>query len=120
MAVVLIVDDEATMLKNMARSLREAGYEVLTAGDCANARATLHRQAVDAVCLDIVLPDGDGLDLLEEVRHYAPDLPTIVTSSATTPENKSRAAGLGVTDFLAKPFPLAELKAALAKLQLSR
>ncbi len=120
MAVVLIVDDEATMLKNMARSLREAGFDVLTAADCEMARAALKRECVDALCLDIVLPDGDGLDLLEEVRQFAPDLPTIVTSSATTPENKSRAAGLGVSDFLAKPFPLAELKAALAKLHLSR
>jgi len=119
MALVLVVDDEATVLKNMAHSLRRAGFEVLTAADCANARAILSRKAVDALCLDIILPDGNGLDLLEEVRQIAPGLPAIVMSSAFTPENRSRAARLGVEDFLPKPFPLTALKATLDKLHLS-
>ena len=119
MALVLIVDDEATVLKNMAQSLRRAGFEVVTAANCAKARAILGRKPVDALCLDIVMPDGNGLDLLEEVRQIAPDLPAIVTSAACTPENRSRAASLSVEVFLAKPFPLTELKAALSKLHLS-
>ncbi len=112
---VLVVDDEATLLKNVARSLRAGGFEVITAPDCANAREALSRSHVDALCLDINLPDGNGLELLEEIRRTAPDLPTIVISGAASPENKSRAAQLGVHEFLEKPLRLADLKAALGK-----
>ena len=115
MACVLVVDDEATLLKNVARSLRTGGFEVITAPDCANARKALSRNHVDALCLDINLPDCNGLDLLEEIRRTAPDLPTIVISGVASPENKSRAAHLGVREFLEKPFRLADLKAALGK-----
>ena len=112
---VLVVDDETTLLKNIARSLRAGGFEVITAPDCGDAREALSRGHVDALCLDINLPDGDGLELLEEIRRTAPDLPTIVISGAATAENRSRAAQLGVHEFLGKPFRLADLKAALAK-----
>jgi DNA-binding NtrC family response regulator len=112
---VLVVDDEATLLKNVARSLRAGGFEVITAPDCADARKALSRGHVDALCLDINLPDGDGLELLEEIRRTAPDLPTIVISGAATAENRSRAARLGVHEFLRKPFRLADLKVALGK-----
>lgn len=115
MTRVLVVDDETTLLKNIARSLRGCGFEVITAADRAGAREALSRGRVDALCLDINLPDGDGLKLLEEIRVTAPDLPTIVISGAATAENRSRAAQLGVREFLRKPFLLGDLKAALAK-----
>ena len=114
MTRVLVVDDEVTLLKNVARSLRAVGFEVITAPDCADAREALSRSHVDALCLDINLPDGDGLDLLAEIRRTAPDLPAIVISGATSPENRARAARLGVHKFLRKPFPLGDLKTALA------
>ncbi len=112
---VLVVDDQETLLKNVAQSLRTGGFEVITAPDCANARKALSHSHVDALCLDINLPDGNGLELLEEIRRTAPDLPTIVISGAASPENRCRAAQLGVHEFLRKPFRLVDLKAALAK-----
>lgn len=112
---VLVVEDETTLLKNIARSLRAGGFEVITALDCADAREALRRGHIDALCLDINLPDGDGFMLLEEIRRTAPDLPTIMISGAATAENRSRAAQLGVREFLGKPFLLGDLKAALAK-----
>ncbi len=113
---VLVVDDEATLLKNVAQSLRRDGFDVLTAMGCADARDVLSRSHVDALCLDVNLPDGDGLDLLEEIRETAPDLPTIVISGGASAENESRAARLGVQQYLGKPFQLTELKSALAKI----
>lgn len=112
---VLVVDDEATLLKNVAQSLRRDGIDVLTALDCAAARDALSRSHVDVLCLDVHLPDGDGLDLLEEFRETVPDLPAIVISGGASVENESRAARLGVQQFLHKPFQLTELKSALAK-----
>jgi DNA-binding response OmpR family regulator len=115
MVCVLVVEDEATLLKNVARSLRLAGFEVLTAETCELARSAFKNNRVDGLCLDIGLPDGDGLDLLEEIRRNAPDLPAIVISSASTPEARLRAARLGVRQFLPKPFRLADINAALAR-----
>lgn len=115
MVCVLVVEDETTLLKNVARSLRNAGYDVLTAESCEVARTALRDNEVHGICLDIGLPDGDGLDLLEEVRLSAPDLPAIVMSSATSQENRLRAAQLGVSEFLPKPFRLADIKAALVR-----
>lgn len=115
-ACIMVVDDEATLLKNVAQSLRRDGFDVLTALNCDDARDALNRSHVDVLCLDINLPDGDGLDLLEEIRKTNPTLPTIVISGGTSAGNKSRAARLGVQQFLGKPFQLAELKSALAKI----
>lgn len=115
-ARILVVDDEATLLKNVAQSLRRDGFDVLTARDCAGARDALCRSHVDALCLDINLPDGDGLDLLEEIRESVPDLPTIVISGGASAKNEFRAAHLGVQMLLRKPFQLSELKSSLAKL----
>jgi DNA-binding NtrC family response regulator len=65
---------------------------------------------VDALCLDINLPDGNGLDMLEEVRRIDLDLPVIVISGVPTAQIKARAAALGAQMFLEKPFALSELK----------
>ena len=112
---VLVVDDEATLRKNIARSLRRAGFEVITAADGAGARQALDSSDVDVLCLDIHLPDEDGLDLLEEVRQTFPGIPAIVMSGAANPEHRPRALRLGVEEFLSKPFRLAELKALVAR-----
>ena len=112
---VLVVDDEATLRKNIARSLRRAGFEVIIAADGAAARQALDSSDVDVLCLDIHLPDEDGLDLLEEVRQTFPGIPAIVMTGTTNPEHRPRALRLGVENFLSKPFRLAELKALVTR-----
>lgn len=114
MVCVLVVDDEATVVRNISRSLHRAGFQVLTAMNCEGAWLALNSTKIDALCLDIMLPDGNGLDLLEELRQTAPDLPTILISSALGPKTRSRAAELGVEHFLPKPFSLASLRDVLA------
>jgi len=106
---VLLVDDEKTLLKKMARSLSLAGFRVETAVTGNDARSAIERGSIKALCLDINLPDCNGLDLLEEIRRSNPGLPVVVVSGVETPDNRSRAARLGARDFLAKPFPLATL-----------
>lgn len=107
---VLVVDDEATILRNVARSLHTAGFQVVTAINCESAILALNSSQVDALCLDVMLPDGNGLDLLEEIRQSLPGIPAVLISSALCPRTRARAAELGVQHFLPKPFSLAELK----------
>ncbi len=110
MVRVLVVDDEVALLRLIERSLRQDGFEVVTAIDTSSARQALSRISVDILCLDVDMPDGDGLDLLEEVRLTAPDLPAIVMSGNATPERRLRAAQLGVEEFLEKPIGFRKLK----------
>ncbi|UCH74061.1 MAG: response regulator [Rhodospirillales bacterium] len=110
---ILVVEDEERVLKNVARSLTRAGFEVITAMTCESAWNVLKNSKIDAICLDIGLPDGSGLDLLERLRQIEPDIPAIVISGVTQPEAESRAARLGVKHFLPKPFSLANLRDAL-------
>lgn len=110
MVRVLVVDDETDFLLLVAQGLSQDGFEVVTAIGAASARQTLNRISVDILCLDVDMPDGDGLDLLEEVRLTAPELPTIVMSGNASPERRSRAARLGVEEFLEKPFRFRKLK----------
>ncbi len=110
MVRVLVVDDEIDLLLDIAQSLSQDGFEVVTAIDTSSARQALSRISVDIFCLDVDMPDGDGLDLLEEVRLTAPDLPAIVMSGNATPERRLRAAQLGVEEFVEKPIGFRKLK----------
>ncbi len=109
MALILVVEDESTLLKNIERRLRLDGFQVLTAWDGASARRALEGSQIDALCLDINLPDIDGLELLEEIRLTDPGLPAIIISGSATRQNRLRAERLGARGFLRKPFRLGEL-----------
>lgn len=115
MVRVLVVDDEAELLRLIARRLRREAVEVITAPDITSARRVLSRSRVDILCLDVDMPDGNGLDFLEEVRLTAPDLPAIVMSGNATPDRRSRAARLGVEEFLEKPFGFRKLRKLVAR-----
>jgi DNA-binding NtrC family response regulator len=109
MALILVVEDESVLLKNIERRLRLDGFKVLTALDGASARRALEGGQIDALCLDINLPDIDGLELLEEIRLTDPGLPAIIISGSATRKNRLRAEKLGARGFLRKPFRLGEL-----------
>ena len=110
MVRVLVVDDEAELLLGIAQSLSQDGFEVVTAIDTTTARQALSRISIDILCLDVDMPDGDGLDLLQEIRLAAPDLPAIMMSGNVSSERQVRAAQLGVESFLEKPFRFRKLK----------
>ena len=109
MANILVVDDEAGLLKNIEKSLKRNGFNVLIAQDGDGARRAFHENEIDCLCLDINLPDIDGLDLLEELRRNRPGVPAIMMSGSVTHEMKLRAEEKEVLGFLFKPFPLSEL-----------
>lgn len=106
MTFVLVVEDEAIISKNIARRLKREGLEVVTAADRASAMKVFLEKNVDFLCLDVELPDGDGLDLLAEFRRTKPDLPAIVITAFTNAAIRNRAAELGVLNYITKPFSL--------------
>ncbi len=107
---ILIVDDEADIRESLETILREEDYTITSAATLADARTSLRDADFDAVLLDIWLPDGDGLDLLAEIRtaqhRPAPAPEVIMISGHGTIESAVRATKLGAYDFLEKPLSL--------------
>jgi DNA-binding NtrC family response regulator len=109
MVQVLVVEDEKGLLRNIEKSLKTNGFDVLTAIDAGAARRVFHENKVDCLCLDIHLPDINGLDLLLELRRRHPGVPAIIMSGSAKHEIKLRAEEHNVLGFLFKPFRLTEL-----------
>ena len=112
---ILIVEDEAVLCKHLARLFAREGYEVTTASSRADARAELDRAPFEALLLDLMLPDGDGLDLLAEVGAQRRPPQTVVMTAFATPENELRARGLNICRVLRKPLDLLELIGAVRR-----
>jgi two-component system, OmpR family, KDP operon response regulator KdpE len=109
---LLVVDDEPQIARGLKVILRDAGYEVETAESKADALAALSVRPPDAVVLDLVLPDGSGVEVCEEVRTWS-QLPILVLSAIGDEREKVRALDAGADDYVTKPFGTEELLARL-------
>ncbi|MEE8487541.1 MAG: response regulator, partial [Gemmatimonadota bacterium] len=112
---VLAVDDEKLIRVWLGTHLEEAGYEVLTAGSLGEARTLLAQHPVDALILDLRLPDGHGMDLLREALETDSDLVVIILSAHGDIETAIDAVKLGAYHFLEKPCTLDDLLITLDK-----
>jgi DNA-binding response OmpR family regulator/anti-sigma regulatory factor (Ser/Thr protein kinase) len=114
---VLIVDDSLTVRMDLSDAFTAAGFRVLLAGTAAEALSTVEREKVRAVILDVQLPDGDGLDLLEKVQAKVVPRPAVVLLS-TRAEVAHRIRGLrtGADDYVGKPYDTSYLVARLREL----
>jgi len=112
-ATVLVVEDNARLLSANARVLAEAGYSVLTALDLASARCHLHRSPPDAIVLDLMMPDGSGLDFIPEI-HAVTTAPVLITTSLGAKDDRLAGLRAGGDDYITKPFDLDELCARVA------
>jgi len=109
---VLVCDDEPQILRALRVVLREAGFDVVPA---ATAEEALDRAAVqppDAAILDLVLPDGDGIDVCRSLREWS-QIPIILLSAVGDEDEKVRALEAGADDYVVKPFAPRELVARL-------
>jgi two-component system, OmpR family, response regulator len=108
---VLVVDDHSETRQLLARNLALASHGVRTAASCAEARDSLGHSSFDVVILDVMLPDGSGIDLCAELRAAQVQVPILLLTARG--DIKSRVTGLeaGADDYLPKPFALAELLA---------
>jgi two-component system KDP operon response regulator KdpE len=109
---VLVVDDEPHIVRGLKVILQSAGYTVESAASKAEALAVLSTRPPDAMVLDLVLPDGRGVEICEEVRRWSP-LPVVVLSAVGDEREKVRALDAGADDYVTKPFGTDELLARL-------
>ncbi|MCU0691027.1 MAG: sigma-54 dependent transcriptional regulator [Polyangiaceae bacterium] len=103
-AHVLVVDDEVSILTALHKTLMLEGYSVDVAGGFKVAEERLAKRSYDIVLLDVALPDGDGIGLLERMRETGNDTPAIMMSGHATVDAAVRATRLGAIDFLEKPL----------------
>jgi two-component system response regulator AtoC len=112
---ILIIDDEETLCYFLQESLEEKGYQVAAAHTAREGLGVVVKQQIDLVLLDLKLPDGDGLNVLYEIKKTDSDLPVIVLTGHAAVETAVQAMKLGAYDYLEKPINLAELSLTAAK-----
>ena len=110
---VLVVDDEATLAELLSMALRYEGWEVRTAGNGRAAVRTAREFRPDAVILDMMMPDLDGLEVLRRIRVEAPDMPVLFLTAKDALEDRIAGLTAGGDDYVTKPFSLEELVARL-------
>lgn len=108
---LLIIEDELSLQEMMSATLRKEGYIVESASTYATAIDKLGSYSYDCILLDITLPDGNGLDILREIKKSGNEVNVIITSARDSIDDKIEGLELGADDYLAKPFHLAELAA---------
>jgi len=107
---VLVVDDDAQMLKAVTNALTARGYDVLTAATGERALSRAAEEELDLVLLDLGLPGIQGREVIERLRAWT-ELPVIVISVQESQEDKVAALDAGADDFVTKPFGMKELLA---------
>jgi two-component system phosphate regulon response regulator OmpR len=110
---LLLIDDDARLTTMVVDYLQANGYEVTTAGTLAAGRERLKQHGYDALLLDLMLPDGDGLDLTRELRADARTrrLPLLMLTARGEPPDRIVGLEIGADDYLPKPFEPRELLA---------
>src|SRR4030095_9701668 len=112
-ARVLVVDDEPTRAELLSMALRYEGWDVRSAGDGMSAVRTARDFRPDAVVLDMMLPDIDGLEVLRRLRGEPPEVPVLFLTAKDSVEDRITGLTAGGDDYVTKPFSLEEVVARL-------
>jgi len=113
MSELLLIDDDQELCELLSSWLSQEGFLVQACHDGQSARKALAESAPAAVVLDVMLPDGSGLELLKQLRTDHPDLPVLMLSARGEPLDRILGLELGADDYLAKPCDPRELTARL-------
>ena len=110
---VLIVDDSLTVRMDIGEALQSAGFDTVLCADLRSAREALAREGSVLIVLDILLPDGDGLDFLKELRSSptTAQIPVLLLSTEADAKNRVRGMGAGADEYIGKPYDLGLLVA---------
>ncbi|TDD36046.1 response regulator transcription factor [Actinomadura sp. KC06] len=106
---ILVVDDEAYLADLVATALRYEGFETAVAGSGAEALASIPRFGPDLIVLDVMLPDGSGLDACARLRRDGCQAPVVFLTARDATEDKIKGLTVGGDDYVTKPFSLEEL-----------
>jgi two-component system response regulator HydG len=112
---VLVVDDDASVRQTCSTIAEKMGCAVVGAGTVTQARRILKNRKIDVVLLDLKLPDGGGLALLEQANALYPDTAVVVMTAFATVSSAVEAMRIGARDYLTKPFALEELTTVLER-----
>src|SRR5579863_3180623 len=115
MASILIVEDEARMRRLLELDLSEAGYQTFSAADAEKGLDILHREQVDLVLTDLKLPGLGGLEFLQAAKRLNGALPVVVMTAYGSVETAVEAMKAGASDYVLKPFSLAEMRLVVEK-----
>ena len=112
---ILVVDDEALLVKGIRFNLQNEGYEVITGSDGLEAVNAVRDQSPDLVVLDVMMPNMDGMTACSKIREFS-DVPIILLTAKTDDMDKLMGFDQGADDYLTKPFNILELKARIRAL----
>ena len=112
---ILVVDDEALLVKGIRFNLQNEGYEVITGSDGLEAVKLVQEQHPDLVVLDVMMPHMDGMTACAKIREFS-DIPIILLTAKTDDMDKLMGFDHGADDYLTKPFNILELKARIRAL----
>jgi PAS domain S-box-containing protein len=107
---ILVVEDDPDIVIGLRDLLQHDGYAVTVAGSCASAIALIHAQRFNAILLDLGLPDGDGIDVLKEVKQLDASLPVIIVTAHIATERTVGSLTKGAFAYLTKPYNKDELR----------
>jgi DNA-binding response OmpR family regulator len=113
---LLVVEDEVKLVRALQRGLDRAGFAVDAVETVSDAAEAIANFAYDAVILDLGLPDGDGLSLLQTVRQAGSAVPVLILTARDAVEDRVAGLNTGADDYLVKPFAMSELVARIKAL----
>jgi two-component system copper resistance phosphate regulon response regulator CusR len=108
---ILVIEDEVNLADYLKKGLEEEGHEISVAPCIKAARVAMEPDYFDLVVLDLILPDGNGLQLCSEFKQEQPKLPVVMLTSLGSTEDKVAGLDSGADDYLVKPFHFSELAA---------
>jgi two-component system response regulator TctD len=110
---LLVVEDDPSLQENLVRSLSRRGLQVTSASTALQAVSLWQSLRPDVVLLDLTLPDGDGLNVVSQVRQKGFTTPVLVLTARSNVGDRVLGLNSGADDYMAKPFDLDELEARL-------
>ncbi len=113
---ILLLEDDAETARALCLGLQERGYEVARAAGAGDGLRLAKRQRFDAAILDLMVPDGSGFDVLQELRRDGGATPVLIVTARDTVADRVVGLERGADDYLIKPFAFAELLARLRAL----
>jgi two-component system, NtrC family, sensor kinase len=106
--VVLVVDDSLTVRMDLSEAFRAAGFQAIACSNAAEARSALAAEPISAIVLDVILPDGDGIEILRELRSNTATgkLPVLLLSTEAEVRDRIRGLETGADDYVGKPYDI--------------